>query len=230
MADNIKKAGSIKKLLMALLVIGPASILVLISTLKCEHKFKKLDVFGTIPAYEAVTGENRKINNNTFKNEVVIYTTLQESCPKECGISLWFVDRHLFRHIRENRKKLGYVKIVSFVIDKDGNPVDDLSNMEQILRDNVIEYDPELWILAKGNAQEVFNIEHNGQNLVDANGEEFINGKAYNSLLLLADKKNQLRMVMRGDSEGTVRTLQQHLFLLLKEYDLEAYKASHPKK
>lgn len=230
MTKNTQKAGPIKKLLLALMVLGPASILVLVSTLQCEHRFKKLDNFGEIPAYKAVSLTGDTITNANYKDQVVIYTTLQESCPKDCGISLWFMDRHLFRHIRENKKKLGYVKIVSFVIDSLGNPVSDLSNMEQILRDNVIEYDPKLWQLAKGDAESIFNIENNGQNLKDANGEEFVNGKAYNSLLLLADKKNQLRMVMRGDEEGTVRTLQQHMFLLLKEYDLEAHKEKHKTK
>lgn len=224
MAKKIKEAGRTKKLIMASLVFGPALILIFVSTLRCDHKFTQLDYFGDIPHYQATTIDGKTITNETFKDKVVIYTVLNESCPKDCAISIWDVDQQLFRKLKENPGKLRNVKIVSFVVDKDGNPVEDLKNMEQILQYNVLEYDPKIWILATGNAKELYNIEHNNRNLSEIEGDEYFNGKAYYSLLLLADKENKLRMVLKGDSESMVRKFHQYMTLLIKQIDKERVK------
>jgi cytochrome oxidase Cu insertion factor (SCO1/SenC/PrrC family) len=225
MAKELKEAGRSKKFLMIFLVFGPALTLLLISTMKCEHKFEQLDNYGVIPKYEATTSEGKTISNETFKNKIVIYTTLHETCPKECGLSLWDVDQQLFRKIKDNPIKLKNVKIVSFVLDKDGNPVKDLSIMKRTLEYNVQEYDPSIWILAKGDAKSVYNIEHNGQNLAKQEGSQYFNGFAYNELILLADKKNNLRIAYKADSESMVRKIHQFLMLLIKQYDID--KAKH---
>ena len=224
MAKKIKEAGRTKKLLMASLVFGPALILIFVSTLKCEHKFTQLDYFGDIPSYQATTIDGKTITNETFKGKVVIYTVLNESCPKECGISIWDVNQQLFRKLKENPGKLRNVKIVSFVIDKNGEPVEDLHNMRKILEYNILEYDPKIWILAKGDAKNLYNIEHNKHNLSTIEGDEYFNGKAFYSLLLLADQDNNLRMVLKGDSESMVRKFHQYMTLLIKQNDKERFK------
>ncbi len=224
MAKKIKEAGRTKKLIMASLVFGPALILIFVSTLKCEHKFTQLDYFGDIPSYQATTIDGKTITNETFKGKVVIYTVLNESCPKDCAISIWDVNQQLFRKLKENPGKLRNVKIVSFVVDKDGNPVEDLENMRKILEYNVLEYNPEIWILAKGDANNLYNIEHNKHNLSTIEGDEYFNGKAYYSLLLLADQDNKLRMVLKGDSESMVRKFHQYMTLLIKQNDKERFK------
>lgn len=136
------------------------------------------------------------------------------------------MDENLYKFIRGSRFEYPFIKIVSFVEGMDGQPAtkQNLLDMEQILRDNVQKYDPQFWMVVSGDATEVYDIVRKGKSLKDVDGSEFINGKAYNSTLLLADKKNQLRMMMRGDQEGTVRTMRQHLQLLLNEYNAEAKK------
>lgn len=227
---KLKEAGRTKKLLMASLVFGPALILLLISKLQCEHKFTELDYFGEIPAYTAVTYEGDTITNASFSDKVVIYTTIFETCPKECPVSLWDVDQQLFRKILENPGKLRDVKIVSFVYDKDGNPVEDLQNMRSIMENNVLEYDPEKWILASGDGRKLYDIEHNGYNLSTVEDESQFHGKAFYSLLLLADKENQLRMVLKGDSESMVRKFHQYFTLLIKQIDKERIKTMKEEK
>lgn len=224
MAKELKEAGRTKKLLMAFIVFAPALTLLLVGTMKCEHKFEQLDNYGVIPQYEAITADGKTITNATFKDKIVIYTTLHETCPKECGLSLWDVDQQLFRKIKDNPIKLKNVKIVSFVLDKDGNPVKDLSVMRKTLEFNVQQYDPSIWILASGNAKQVYNIEHNGQNLAKQDGNQYFNGHAYNELILLADRENNLRIAYKADSESMVRKIHQFLMLLLKQYDNEATK------
>ena len=210
-----------KSLIAIGLLFVPALFLYLLSIAKMKHKYEKLDVFGEIPAFVATDINGDTITNDTFKGKIVIYTTLQETCPVKCGINLWFMDQLLMQQLKEKKAIYGDVRIVSFVTDANGNPSHHLADMQEILKENVINYDPKLWLVVSGKPEVIFDIEHNGQNLKNATGGEFINNLAYNSLILLADKKNQLRMVMRGDIEGTVRTMKQDLALLYQEYAYE---------
>ena len=105
------------------------------------------------------------------------------------------------------------------------DPVKDLSNMQQILKDKVLDYDPKLWILASGNAKEIFDIKHNGINLLETETKDK-EDISYKDLLLLVDKNNHLRMALRANSkspegEGVTRRMKQSLALLLKQYDKE---------
>ena len=214
-----------KSLIALLLVFVPSTLLIFIGTRSCEHNFTKLDDYGKIHSYTFtnINGENK--NSDDFKNTIVVINTLQESCPKKCGIAFWPFERSIYQQIRKNQKKLNKVRIISFVIDEDGNPVKDLSNMQQILKDNVLNYDPKLWILASGDPKKIFNIEHNGVNLLDTQTEDK-KKTAYKDLILLVDKKNHLRMALRANSkspegEGITRRMKQSLALLLKQYDKE---------
>jgi hypothetical protein len=42
--------------------------------------------------------------------------------------------------------------------------------------------------------------------------------------MLLVDKRNHLRMVLKGNSEGMIRKMKEHIALLDKQYDKEALK------
>ena len=125
------------------------------------------------------------------------------------------------QHIRNNkRKKMKRVRIISFVTDGEGNPVNDLSVLRQSMEDNVLEYDPDTWILASGDSKKVYDIERNNKSLL-AEGDEFFGGQAYQELILLVDKQNHLRMVLSGTSEGMIRRMKEHIALLQKQYDKE---------
>lgn len=223
MAQKENKAGLLKRILLVFLVIGPASLLVLMSSRSCEHKFKELDDMGEIPAFAFEDIHGKKYTNDSFRQNVVLFTTLQPTCPDSCSVSLWFIHRLIYKNIKDNKKKLGHVKIVSFVTDGKGNPVDDLKDMQFILEDQVVNYDPEIWILAKGDPKKVYNISRNGKNLLEGDN----NGEAFQKLLLLSDKNNRLRMVLEGNEEGMVRTMFQHMALLDKQYDKAAFKKKH---
>lgn len=221
MSEKKLKAGRFKGIAMIILLFGPASLLIFISSRGCEHKFKELDVFGEMPAYSFEDAAGKKYTNASFKDQVVLFTTLQVTCPDSCATSFWYLDQLIYQHLRSNKKKLGHVKIVSFVTDGEGNPIDDLTDMNFILKDRVEKYDSTIWILAKGNAKQAYNFSRNGESLL-VEGEEFFGGEAFQELFLLADKDNQLRMVSKGNSEGMIRRMKQHMALLDKQYDKAA--------
>lgn len=223
------KAGRRKVISAFLLLFGPAFLLIFISTRSCEHKFETLDDFGKIVDYSFTDVNGNKITSRDLKGEVVIITTIQETCPDSCTISLWHLDQSIYQHIRKNKgKKLKKTRIISFVTDGNGNPVTDLSTVRQALEDNVEEYDPEIWMLASGDVRSVYNFKHKGIPQLNDN-DEYLGGQGFQELLLLLDKQNHLRMVLPGSSEGMVRRMKQNIALLQKQYDKENAKKSPQK-
>ncbi len=215
------KAGRMKVGIAFLLLFGPAFLLVFFSTRGCENKFKELDDFGKANEYSFVDANGKKRSSKEFRGDVVLVTTLQETCPDSCAISFFHLRQAIYKHINENKhKKLKQVRIISFATDGEGNPLEDLSTINSMLKDRVPEYDPTIWILAKGDAKKVYDFERNDQNLLQE-GDEFYGGQAFQELILLLDKQNHLRMVLRGDQEGMVRRMKQHVALLQKQYDKE---------
>ena len=90
--------------------------------------------------------------------------------------------------------------------------MEDLSTVEGMLKNIVPNYDPSIWVLAKGDVKSIYNIEHNGASLLQ-DGNKFL------ELMLLMDKKHALRMVLSGKEEGHIRRMEQSMALLQKEYD-----------
>ena len=217
------KAGRIKGLVLTLLLFGPASLLIFISTRGFKHKFVELEDMGKIATYSFSDVNGKRYTDKSFTGKVVLFTTIQKTCPGKCAVSLWHLDQMIYQHLRKNQKKLGFVKIVSFVTDGKGNPIHDLSEIKETLQDQVESYTDSIWILADGDAKKVFDISRNGNNLLQE-GESYFGGHAYQELMLLVDKRNHLRMVLNGSSEGMIRKMKEHIALLDKQYDKEKAK------
>jgi len=204
-----------------LLLFAPALLLVIIGR-GCNMKFQRLDDFGKINNYQFVDIHGREYSQEDFKGKVMIFINLQNECLDTCSIALFTFEKIIYQHIRP-RKTLKDYQIVAFINDKQGNAVEDLTPMYELLRDRIHHYDPEKWLLVKGDARQVYNIEHNGQNLLQK-GNQYFGGNAFQELMLLVDKENHLRMVLRGNAEGMFRRLKQCIALLQKEYRDEAEK------
>ena len=216
-------AGRFKIVLMLLLVFGPATLLVLIGTRGCEHKFKVLDDYGSAVDYHFIDGMGNERSSKDFSDHVVLITTLQVDCPENCAVSFWQIDQHVYQPVRSSKDKSGSVRIISFVTDKDGNPVEDVAQVQEMMKDRVEGYDPNVWIVASGDCREIYDFENNNQSLLKKSDEEY-GESGYQELILLLDKANHLRMVRSGSTEAWVREMKQHLSLLQKAYDKEKAK------
>jgi len=213
--------GKRRNILGFLLVFGPALLLIFIATRGCDHNFKNLDVLGKLPKYQFMDVTGRVRTSKEFENEVIMLIPIQKTCPYSCAVSFWHVNQILYQHIRKNsHKQLKKVRIISYVTDGYGNPVSNIRDLQETLKAQVEGYDPNLWILASGDAKPLFNLSRNGQNLLQK-GDAYYGGQAFQELMLLVDKKNQLRMVLKGNREGLVRRMKESLALLLKQYDKE---------
>ena len=215
-------AGRMKVLFAFLLLFGPALLLVFFGTRGCEHKFKTLDDYGPAVNYSFTDSRGKQFTSKDFEGDIVVVTTIQETCPDSCAISLWHLDQSIYQHIRKNkRKKMKQVKLISFATDGNGKPVKDLTVFKQALEDQIEGYDPDLWLIATGDVRKVYDFKHNGASLLQE-GKEYFGGQAFQELILLLDKKNHLRMVLSGKTEGMVRRMKEHIALLHKQYDKEA--------
>jgi hypothetical protein len=108
--------------------------------------------------------------------------------------------------------------MISFVTDGKGNQEKELTLVQQMMERDVEGYDPNLWIVAYGDVRSIYNIEHNNQTLLQK-GEKYYGGEGFQELILLSDKENHLRMVLKGNQEGLIRRMKESLALLLKQYD-----------
>jgi len=182
-------------------------------TRSCEHKFETLENYGTITSFNFTDVNGNKRSSLDFKGDIVLISTIQESCPDSCSVLLWNINQTIYQRIWKNRtKKRKQVKILSFVTDDNGNPIKDLSPIEDLLKKIVPNYDPSIWVLAKGDVKSIYDIEHNGASLLQG-------GNKFQELMLLMDKKQCLRMVLSGKKEGHIRRMEQSMALLQKEYD-----------
>lgn len=217
-------AGRKKVIFAFLLLFGPAFLLIFIGSRSCEHKFKQLDDYGEAVNYSIKTSTGEIITANDLSDDIVIITTLQTSCPNDCAVSFWHLDHKIYQQLRTNNKKLSKIRIVSFVTDGKGNPVEDVTPVVDMLSDNVEGYNPETWIVGTGNVKEIYDFKKNGQSLIQT-GDQYYGGEGFQELMLLLDRDNHLRMVLSGKTEGMIRRMFEHVGLLKKEYDQKKAKA-----
>ncbi|MFK7786306.1 MAG: SCO family protein [Crocinitomicaceae bacterium] len=228
---NKKPAGRTKSILALSILFGPALFLIIIGVVgarSCEHKFKVPDDYGELIDYSFTDARGKTFTSKDFKNNVVLINVLQPKCPDSCGISFWHVNQHIYQTIRTSKKKLGSVRMISFVTDGKGNPVSDVTQVSDMLKDRVEGYDPDMWYVASGDSKPLYDMESNGETLLQTGDDKF-GGEGYQELMLLVDKENHLRMVLPGDSEGMVRRMKEHVALLQKMYDKEKKKKGQDK-
>lgn len=225
-----KSAGRMRVALALALIFGPASLLVvigLVSARSCEHNFKQLPDLGPVAEYSFTDVNGNKKTSKDYKGDIVLVTTIQTTCPNNCAISLVFLNLQIFQLAKNMEDKS--VKIISFVTDENGEPVEDISAVQAMLEDKIFEFDPEIWILAAGSAKDLFDLKSEGRELLKEHGDEFYAGEAYLETMLLLDRSNHLRMIRAGTQEGMIREMKQHIALLQKQYDVELH-AKGPKK
>lgn len=226
-----KPAGRIRVALALALIFGPASLLVvigLVSARSCEHKFKELPDLGLVAEYSFTDVNGVKRTSKDYEGDIVLVTTLQTSCPNDCAISLVMLNLQIFQLAKNMEDKS--VKIISFVTNEKGEPVEDLTQVQAMLNDRIDKFDPEIWILASGSVKNIYDLKHEGRELLNETGDQFYAGNAYLETMLLLDRSNHLRMIRSGNQEGMLREMKQHIALLQKQYDVEKKHAKSRKK
>jgi hypothetical protein len=224
MDQKAPSRGKGRSILALALVFGPALFLIFISTRGCDHRFKELADYGLVqaPTFTVYNHQGKQQKSlKDYQDQVVLLNTLQTTCPYDCGLAFFPLTQKLYQDLRTNkRKKLKQVRMLSIVVDSLGNPVSEkqLLDIQDMLRNTVEGYDPELWQLVIAEPKDFFKHKNNGVDLI-VRDKKYFGGVSYNELIMLLDKKNHLRMVLNGHTEGMIRKMKEHLALLMKQYD-----------
>ena len=232
MEEQVATRSKKRSILALSLVFGPALFLIFIATRGCDHRFKQLADYGLVkaPTFSVYNHKGKQqLSLQDYQNQVVIITTLQTTCPHQCGFAFFPLTQNLYKDLRTNkRKKLKQVRLLSIVVDSLGRPVSEaeILDIQDMLRSRVEGYDPELWQLVSADPAVFYDLTNNGQKLIVKDATYF-GGVSYNELIMLLDKKNHLRMVLNGHTEGMIRKMKEHLSLLMKQYDKERAQKQH---
>lgn len=224
MTEKANSRSKGRSILALTLVFGPALFLIFMATRGCDHRFKELADYGLVeaPTFTVYNHKGKqKKSLKDYQNQVVLLNTIQTTCPYQCGLAFFPLTQKLYQDLRTNkRKKLKQVRMLSIVVDSLGKPVSEqaLLDIQDMLRNNVEGFDPELWQLVIAEPKDFFNHKNNGVDLI-VRDKKYFGGVSYNELIMLLDKKNHLRMVLNGHTEGMIRKMKEHLALLMKQYD-----------
>ncbi|HTO37939.1 MAG TPA: SCO family protein [Brumimicrobium sp.] len=230
MTEKKKKGSFVTKLLLILVLFGPgAFILYMFYSGGVDNKYQELPVFSEMGEFEFVDSYGELVNNESQKDMITLFTTIQTSCPQNCALDLFKFNLLVYQGYKKNHKKMKHVKIVSIVTDENGNPVDKADEVVYMLKDLVNDYDSSIWKIVNGDPKQVYDIESNGINLFEIKVDTAFAQKAYLETMLIVDKENKLRLVRKGDTEGMIRDFKQHVALLQEQYDREAKALLHEK-
>ena len=131
MARN-KTAGRRRKVGFAfLLMFAPAFLLIFISNRSCTHKFEELPDYGKVAEYTFIDAKGKKRSSKEFKGEIILITTIQPTCPNDCAVSLSNLKLQIYKILRGKEG----IRIISFVTDENGEPLEDLSATQKMLED-----------------------------------------------------------------------------------------------
>ena len=199
--------------LMILVLFGPGSLIYFLAK-NVENKFVELPYLGeheytydsngivedsilySIPNFELVTIEGKTLTRNSFKDKFIVLTTIQNSCPNDCGMYFLHFDEIFYSKLSKNTDSYDDVIILTVLTDHDGNPVDSISDK---LIDEVKQiegYDPNLWVIATGDPKPLFDFRVANQHFYDlpstpTNNE--VGTKAFINSMVLIDKKGHVR-------------------------------------
>lgn len=199
--------------LMILVLFGPGSLIYFLAK-NVENKFVDLPYLGdhvyeyqangnvsdstlyTIPNFNLTTLEGKHISRNTFKDKFIVLTTIQNSCPDNCGMYFLHFDEIFYSKLSKNTDSYDDVVILTILTDHDGNPVDSISDklIEEVKQ--IKGYDPNLWIIATGDPKPLFDFKVANQHFYDLPStpdNHEVGTKAFINSMVLIDKKGHVR-------------------------------------
>ncbi len=153
-------------------------------------------VMYTVPYFELTDVEGNQINNNTINDNFIVLSTIQNSCPDNCGLFFLHFDEIFYSKLYKNQESYGNVKIISILTDHDGNPMDSISP-KLIDELNEIEgYDPDIWKITTGDPEPLFSFKYQDKvfsELPSTPSNHEIGTKAFINSLVLIDKEGHIR-------------------------------------
>jgi cytochrome oxidase Cu insertion factor (SCO1/SenC/PrrC family) len=199
--------------LLILVLFGPGSLIYFLAK-NVENKFVELPYLGehhfeydangnvsdstlyTIPNFNLTTIKGEKITRNSFKDKFLVVTTIQNSCPDDCGMYFLHYDEIFYSKLSKNTDSYDDVIVLTVLTDHDGNPVDKVSDklIEEVKQ--IEGYDPNLWVIATGDPKPLFDFKIANKHfyeLPSTPDNDEVGTKAFINSMLLIDKQGHIR-------------------------------------
>ena len=205
---GIKRLG-----LMILVLFGPGFIIYYLAS-TVNNKFIDLPYVGnheytydsdgkvidsvmyTLPDFELTTINGKKITKNSIKGKFVVITTLQNSCPDDCGVFLLHFDEIFYSKLVKNDENYDDVIILSILTDHDGNPVNEATDKFVEEMNQINDYNEDLWWITTGDPEPIFSFMYQGKNFYDLPStpeHHEVGTKTFINSLLLIDNEFHIR-------------------------------------
>lgn len=228
--------------LMVLVLFGPGSVIYFLAK-TVNNKFIDLPYVGqheyvfntdgdvtdtilyTLPDFELTTLAGKKITKNSIKDKFVVVTTLQNTCPDDCGVYFIHFQEIFYSKLVKNQESYDNVVILSILTDHDGNPepaptskfIDEIQTID--------DYDENLWWITTGDPKPIFSFIYNDTNFYDLPSTpscDEVGTKTFINSLLLIDKKSHIRGFTGARSYSDISNFFDLLKILKKvEFDEE---------
>jgi hypothetical protein len=234
---GIKRLG-----LMILVLFGPGFIIYYLAK-NVNNKFIELPYVGqhdyiyddngkvtdsilyTIPQFELTTLSGKKVTKNSIKDKFVVVTTLQNSCPDDCGVFLLHFEEIFYSRLFKNTDSYDNVIILSILTDHDGNPVYEASDKFIEEMKQIDGFDEDLWWITTGDPEPIYSFIYNDKSFYDLPSTpecDEVGTKAFINSLLLIDTDSHIRGFTGARSFSDISNFFDLLKILKKvEFDEE---------
>lgn len=236
-------AGFKRVAIVLVIFLGPG-LAILFMAKTCENHFIELPYLGwqytydssgkavdstahSVPDFTLTKFDGTVINRDSIRGKFIILSTLQNTCPKldECGMGIYVFNELLFSKMVENQQmsRYGNVKVLSVLTDINGRPD---SNVTQLLREQMAEFDPDIWWMTTGDPAPLFSFPYYGDDFMNhasSSKDGEVGSKAFVNSLVLIDDKGYIRGVSGAKTDTDIRNFFD-MVKLLKKAEFKANK------
>ena len=228
-----------------LIVLGPGIVIYILAT-NLRNKFVDLPYLGewtytyddngnaldstafVLPDFTLTKFDGTVINRDSIKDKFIVLSTIQPMCPDldSCGMSMFLFEEIFYSQLVKNQKNYYDVKVLSILTTNNGETVEQGPSFK--LKEEVANYDPNIWWMTYGDPTPLFSWEYYGMNFMDQpssleNGE--IGKHAFVNSLVLIDKKGHVRGVSGAKRDSDIRNFFDLVKILKKEdFDKKHFK------
>lgn len=228
-----------------IIVLGPGIVIWILAS-NLRNKFVELPYLGewtysydeqgnatdstafVIPDFTLTKFDGTIINRDSLKDKFIVLSTIQPMCPEldSCGMGMFLFNELFFHKLVKNQKNYGDVRVLSILTTVDGEAIP--SGPTEKLKEEVVDYDPNIWWMAYGDPTPLFSWDYYGKNFMEhesSKADSEIGKWAFVNSLVLLDKEGHVRGVSGAKSDSDIRNFFD-LIKILKKVDFDEKRAN----
>ena len=212
-----------KTVLLLMILIVPSVAYLVLTTGK--HNIKKLGYFGpkipgdtpgdtlyhTIPEFEFTDENGQPFGSKNLRDKIYVANFFFTSCPTICPAM-----QTLMKKVQntDDFKKLNDFRLVSFTVDPETDTSEKLKEFAER-----VGADEGKWHFLTGDRQKIYDLAYEGFMVNAMEDENAAGGFLHSDIILLIDRKSNIRGIYEGTSLKDVKRLIDEAKVLIAEYN-----------